>query len=135
MSNVTSIQDIKTPEVDPEEFAAAETEAEKVASNLNGQIDTFTYTFNKPFEYNGKSYNKLSFDFGKLEGQDCLDIEDELQTRNIAVIAPEFNTRYHLTFAAKACEEPIGSDAFGLMPAKAFLKITRAARNFLLKME
>ena len=51
--------DIKKAVVDADEFAVAEKEAEK-------SDYTYTHKFRKPFEYQGKSYNYMTFDWFKL---------------------------------------------------------------------
>ena len=115
--------------IDPDEFAAAEKEAEK-------SKDTYTHTFSKPFSYMGKTYTELRFDWDSLNGGDSLDIEEEiLQVFGRAVIAEEFNGEYIIRFAAKACAEKIGSDALKLMPVKDFKRIKSRARSFLMAVE
>lgn len=122
------------PAIDPDEIDKAEKAAAEAAELMSGQSGEYTYKFAKPFEYNGKTYTELSFDWESLTGKDCIDIEDEMAAMGNMVIAKEFNTKYHMVFAAKACtEKNFGSDAFPLMPAKAFLNITREVRNFLLR--
>jgi len=125
--NITNLN----PEIDPEEYSAMETDAEKAVSE-GTNLGLFTVEFKKPFEFMGKSYTELSFDFDSLSGQDCLDIGNELAARGVTVVAPEFSTEYQRVFAAKACTQRLSSDAFPLMPAKKFLTIVRAARTFLL---
>ena len=114
--------------VDADEFAVAEKEA------VNSDY-TYTHKFRKPFEYQGKVYNELTFEWGKLTGKDGLAIENELQQLGKAVIVPTFSGEYLIRIAARACTAPIGADAFEIMPIADYNKIRSAARSFLLKSE
>lgn len=114
--------------VDDEEFAIAEQEAAESEF-------IYTHKFKRPFEYEGKTYKELSFDWDKLTGKDGLSIENEMQAMGKAVIVPTFSGEYLIRFAAKACSEPIGADAFEFMKIADYNKIRSAARSFLLKSE
>lgn len=114
--------------VDEEEFAIAEQEAAE--SDF-----CYTHKFKRPFEYQGKTYTELTFDWDSLTGRDGLSIENEMQAIGKAVIVPTFSGEYLVRLAAKACIEPIGSDAFEFMRIGDYNKIRSAARSFLLKSE
>ena len=86
--------------VDADEFAVAEKEA------VNSDY-TYTHKFRKPFEYQGKTYNELTFEWGKLTGKDGLAIENELQQLGKAVIVPTFSGEYLIRIAARACTVPL----------------------------
>lgn len=118
----------KPAAVDADELEIAQKEAENAG-------DTFTLTFKKPFEYEGKAYTELHFNWSSLTGKDALDIETELQALGIAVIVPTFSGAYLIRMAAKACAEEIGHDAFELMPMASYNRIRSAARSFLLASE
>ena len=47
--------------IDKKEWDEAEAEAQQGA-------DVYTHKFAKPFSYEGKTYEELTFDFGKLTG-------------------------------------------------------------------
>jgi len=98
-------------------------------------LDTFEIELKKPVEYNGKTYNKLSFDFGKLTGEDGLNIENELQALGKFAMVPAFSGEYLIRMAAKACSEPIGSDIFTKLSLSDYNRVRSAARSFLLKSE
>jgi hypothetical protein len=114
--------------IDPDEFASAEQQAADSGF-------TYTHKFHTPYEYQGKIYDELIFDWGKLTGEDGLAIENEMQQIGKPVIAPTFSGEYLIRLAAKACTEKIGSDAFRRMPISDYNKIRSAARSFLLKSE
>ena len=56
--------------------------------------DMFVFKFKKPFEYEGKTYNELKFDFNGLTGADSINIEAELQAKGVAIFAPAFSAPY-----------------------------------------
>lgn len=116
--------------VDEEELNAAKEEAKK------DNPGAFTYAMKKPLNYNGKEYKELTFDFSILTGKDSLDVENELMAQGKgAVVVAALNTEYIIRIAARACMEPIGSDAFLTMSLFDFNKIKDKTRNFLLRSE
>jgi hypothetical protein len=116
--------------VDEEELNAAKAEAVQEKSS------EFTYQLKKPLNYNSKEYTELHFDFSTLTGKDSLDVESELMAQGKgAVVVAALNTEYIIRIAARACAEPIGSDAFLTMSLFDFNKIKDKTRNFLLRSE
>ena len=102
-----------------------------MANDTNKKSTTpgvFEYTLSKPFEYNGKTHEKLTFNFDSLTGNDILSVEDEM-VDNAEYYVTEASRSFQLRIAAKAAE--IGSDVIKALPAKDFSKIVRAARDFL----
>lgn len=125
--NKSNVTDIPVPAaIDAEEFAVAEAAA---ATSTHA----FTYTFPAPFSYEGKTYEELTFDWGKLTGNDAISIENEMQAMGKPVIVPEFSGDYLVRMAARACTVPISSDTILAMPISAYNKIRGAARSFLLR--
>lgn len=102
---------------------AAETPAE-------GGTGVYTHTFERPFEYEGKTYTELTFNFERLTGRDMVSIDAEMQAKNEYAIAAEISRSFQAKMAAKAAG--IGSDVIEAMPIREFNKITNAARSFLL---
>ncbi len=96
----------------------------------SGDVGVYTHTFKKPFEHEGKTYEELTFDFGRLKGRDMVAIENEMQGMSEYALAPEISTSFQSKMAARAAG--IGSDVLEAMPLKDFNKITGAARRFLL---
>lgn len=122
----TNIDNI--PAVDADEFSVAEKHAEESEYS-------YTHKFRAPFNYQGKTYEDLTFNWGKLTGKDGLAIENEMQQLGKAVIVPTFSGEYLVRMAARACDEHVGADAFESMPLSDYNKIRSAARSFLLKSE
>lgn len=95
-----------------------------------GDVGVYTHRFKKPFEYAGKTYEELTFDFERLTGRDMVSIETEMQSQNQYALAPEISRNFQSKMAAKAAG--IGSDVLDAMPLPDFNRITNAARDFLL---
>ena len=116
------------PEINETELAAAEAEAENSPS-------VYVHEFSKPFKWEGKSYDKLTFDFESLTGQDSLDIENEMLALGKTLIAPEFSGEYLLRMAARACTDKLGVDVLKHLPLAHYNRIRNRARSFLLRSE
>ena len=99
------------------------------------EVGAYVHVFKKPFEYQGKSYDQLTFDFGSLTGRDSLAIENELQALGKMVLSPEFSGEFLIRMAARACTENVGSDAMEQMPMRDYNRIRSQARSFLLRSE
>ena len=95
-------------------------------------LGTYTHVLNKPFTYEGKTYEELVFEWGKLTGRDSLSIENEVLRLGRPFISPEFSAEYLVRMAAKACTLPIGIDLLEALPLVEFNKIKSKARSFLL---
>ena len=111
-------------------------EIEKLETeNAPETFDTFKIELRKPVEYDGKEYKVLEFDFGKLTGDDGLNIENELQSLGKFTMVPAFSGEYLIRMAAKACTEKVGSDIFKKISLADYNRIRGAARSFLLRSE
>lgn len=119
---------MSNPVIDPKEFAAAEQEAAESTS-------TVTITLSRPVTYESDTYTELSFDFGKLTGEDSLAIENELQAQSKFVVVPTFSGEYLVRMAARACTANVGQDMIRSLPISDYNRIRSAARSFLLKSE
>lgn len=111
--------------VNDSEYEAAEQEA-------TASADAYTHVFATPFEYEGKTYEELTFDWNKLTGNDSLKIEAEIQALGKALIAPEFSGDYLARMAARSCTVRVGVDMIMALPIGDFNRIRNKARSFLL---
>ena len=109
--------------IDPKEFDAAQAAAAKAAAAADPY--TYTHKLQKPLDYEGKHYESLTFDWGKLTG--------ELTALNQPVIIPSMSAGYLIRMACRACTEPIGVDVIGAMSIRDYNTIRTKARNFLLR--
>ena len=89
----------------------------------------YIHKLGKTFEYEGKKYDELKFDFGALNGNDALAVEEELEAINKYILAPETSKAYQSRMAAKAAG--VSNDLLEALPLQDFNRITNAARNFL----
>lgn len=115
-----------TSEINQEEF----NKAQQLARHSSG---TYTHRFKMPFVHDGKTYDELHFDFGKLKGSDALKIHAELRMLGIPSVIPSLSDDFKLRMAVRACEEKIGTDAFENMPIKDYLDIVGEVRSFLMR--
>lgn len=110
------------------EIALSEEQIEAETEDLSAGL--YTYVFKKPFEWDGKIYGQLTFDFDSLTGRDTLAIERELNANRIMVVVRTLSAEFQVRAAARACTEKIGIDALEALPAKDFEKIMNHVRNF-----
>lgn len=118
--------DEETIKVDGETIAVEPTEI------LTGNSDKgiYIHKFKKPFEYEGKEYETITFCFNKLKGRDMIAIENEMQSLNEYVLAPEISSSFLCKMAARSAN--IGSDIIENLPMADFSKIKNVARDFLI---
>lgn len=91
-----------------------------------------TIKLKKPFDWQGKTYTELHFDFDALTGRDSERIERECAAQGVNVVVAGITPAYNIRVAANACIEPLGVDALYALPLKDYNKVNLAARNFLL---
>ncbi len=115
--------------IDDKEYAAAMQEAEAAAGD---ELYCQTVKFKQPREWEGQTYNSLTFDWGKLTGEDFLAIEQQMLLRNKAVVSPEFSSLFLTLMAVKACREQLDEKFFRRLPIAVFNRIRNGARSFLL---
>ncbi len=116
----------KIVEINPEELKTAEEEAALSA-------DTYVHEFRKPFTFEDRTYETLTFEFGRLTGNDDIAIEAELQAIGKPIVVAEMSGDYLVRMAARACTEKIGADMLKALPMQEFRAIRNKARSFLLR--
>lgn len=105
--------------------------------------DNFVYvhTFSRPFQWEGKTYEKLTFHWDALTGADHLEIEFEMLKQGETLVVPEFTGKYLCGMAVRACEEwrslmpPVRKNAMKALPLRDFTTICNKVRSFLLRSE
>lgn len=112
------------------EAAAMTANAPESESAAEDSVGVYTHKFRKPFTYEGKTYEKLEFNFERLTGRDMVAIETEMSDNNEYALAPEISRIFQAKMAARAAG--VGGDVLGAMPIVDFNKITNACRRFLL---
>ncbi len=113
---------------------------EKAAKSM-ADADNYEHVFKKPWEHDGRTYDRLTFDWTRLTGGDTLAIETELRQRGVTLVAPAFEIGYLAAMAARACLERTDEDGrvvirtkdINALPMPDFLAITSQARYYLLR--
>ena len=131
-SDIPVSADVFSTAVNPNGFPAAGADVQTDATDSDY---TYTHEFKMPIIYMGQAYSKLTFDWGKLTGEDSLIIEAELQALGKPVIVASLSGEYIIRMAVRAADAPIGVDIFKRMSIFDFNKIRNAGRAFLLKAE
>ncbi len=117
-------------------------QAEQEEANARAEKDSglYTHEFEDPFTYEGRTYERLSFDWKSLKGKDSVAIERELLSRGIAVVNAGFTPEYLVAMAARSCTfrnddgfRTVTTNMIYALPLVDFRKICIAARNFLLR--
>ena len=130
--------------INREDIAADAAEAEKVAEEAMQEQETgsYTHTFKNPFQWKGRTFERLTFDWTALTGRDHLEIEQEIIMKGRTLISPAFTGDFLAGMMARACTERnekgkriIDGQAVKEMPMNDFQAITRKARGFLLRAE
>ena len=121
------------------EGAAKAAEAIEKLAALRDNVGSFTYTFKKPFTYEGHTFETLTFAWDTLTGADSLSIESVMQRRGKTLVAPAYTGDYLVGMAVRACTERdaegnrvVNEQTIRGMPLGAFQAICNAARDFLL---
>lgn len=121
--------DVKPAQNEVVQEAAIEQEALR-ENELSGNV--YVHDFAQPLEYNGKKYESLVFDFGKLTGADAQQICREMAMGGKAVFSPSLSDEFLVRMALRACTDKIGIDALRYMPIRDYCEIWNIARGFLL---
>ena len=92
----------------------------------------YTHILKRPLTFEGKTYEELTFDFGKLTGKDSVSIENEILRLGKPLVSSELSSEFLVRMAAKACTLPIGIDLLEALPLPEFNRIKNRARTFLM---
>ncbi len=132
----------KEKELDLKTVQEDAAEAERVAEEAKQEQETgsYTHSFKTPFQWKGRTFERLTFDWAVLKGKDHLEIEQELLAKGRTLVSPAFTGDFLAGMAARACTERdengkrvIDGQAVVEMDMADFQAITRNARGFLLR--
>lgn len=115
------------------ESAYSEEEIREAKEELSE--DVYVHEFREAFEWEGKVYAKLKFDFGKLTGDDILAVEEEMSKMRHVAVVPQLDMEFKRRIAVRAVDAPIGEDAFRAMKAKDFLTIMGRVQGFFVSLD
>jgi hypothetical protein len=104
----------------------------KIAKKENNPV--YEHVFDTPFEWEGKKYEKITFDFSSLTGSDTIAVEDEMAGEGKYVFTT-MDSKYLIKLAARASNPSVGSDMLAKTQLKDFKKITGRMKSFLLAAE
>ena len=100
------------------------------------ESNIYIHTFKEPLVYEGKTYNKITMDFGSLTGKDYMSVEREVREIDGRVVsAAVFDTSFMMRLACRASSEKISFDAIQSAPLSDFNHIRDKVRSFLLSTE
>lgn len=108
--------------------------AEQMATQNEDRYE-YVHVLHKPFEYEGRTYSTIHFNWEKLTGNDGIAIENEMQALGTPVVIPSLSGAYLIRMAARASEENIAANVLMALPIREYNKIRSEARSFLLKTE
>ena len=94
--------------MDDAEIKLDENTVEEAREEMEAGI--YEHVFTKPFEWEGKKYGSLKFNFDKLTGKDTLAIERELAAKNIFTVVRSLTVECQMRAPAPS--------ASGRMPSK-----------------
>lgn len=119
-------------------------DAERVAEEARQEPEPgiYTHAFKKPFQWKGRTFESLTFDWEALTGRDHLEIQHEMTMKGRVLVNAAFDGDFLMGMAARACTERdekgkrvIDGMAIMEMSMGDFQTITRKARGFLLRAE
>lgn len=120
-------------ELTDKENAAVEEAAKMLNKDAEKTDGIFHIELKTPLKYNGKEYDKLTFEFAKLTGRDSVNIEEELTAKGQNVFMTEIASAvYLMTMAARACVEKIPYNGLLDLDIVDFNRIKNKSRLFLL---
>lgn len=108
-------------------------EKKETVTKQEAKEGTYIHRFEKPFEYEGKTYGDMTFNWSKLTGEDAMAIETEMQAAGTPLVIPSLSGRYLIGMAAKA--SGIAVDVLLAMPIKDYHVVRNEARSFLIRAE
>lgn len=95
--------------------------------------EVLTIQLTKPVKHDGEVLAALTFDFGKLTGNDSLKVEAELDRLGLVLLVPAFNGQYLIRIAAKACTTKIDSTVLQRLHINDYNRVRNGTRSFLTK--
>lgn len=103
-------------------------------------IGTYVHEFSRPFTWNGRTYERMTFRWDSLTGADHLAAESELMILGKTLVIPEYTGMYLCSMAARACAERqedgkrvLDAQILKTIPVRDFRTICRQVQGFLLR--
>lgn len=87
------------------------------------------YTFDKPYEFEGKTYNEIEFDLESLKGSDIAAVKKRFSASGNYAPIPALDSEFCALILAHLVKQPI--EFFSSMPARDYCNLTQQVTNFL----
>lgn len=88
------------------------------------------YKFNKPYNFEGKDYESISFDLESLKGSDIAAAKREFAATGNFSAVPAADSEFCALVLSRCCKQP--KEFFDNLPAKDYCALTQQVTNFLL---
>lgn len=88
------------------------------------------HKFAKPYNFEGKDYESISFDLDALTGRDIAAAKREFAAAGNFSAVPAADSEFCALVLARACKQP--KEFFDGLPAKDYCALTQQVTNFLL---
>lgn len=88
------------------------------------------HKFTKPYNFEGKDYESISFDLDTLKGSDMAAAKREFAAMGQFSAVPAADSEFCALILARVCKQP--KEFFDNLPAKDYWALTQQVTNFLL---
>lgn len=89
-----------------------------------------TYTFAKPYEFEGKTFDKLEFDLEGMTGADFAAAKKQFAKAGNFAAVPAADSEFCAVLLARLAKQP--QEFFDALPVKDYCALTQSVSNFLL---
>lgn len=127
-----------------ENVKTAAKQAKEIEDQAKAEPDSGTYThiFAKPFAFEGRTFERMNFDWAGLTGKDSAAVKRELQRRGVFAVMDAFSDDYLAAMAARACTDRddggrrmVSGQTIEALPVRDYRNICDKLRSFLLRAE
>ena len=115
-------------------------EQEIAKANAQPEESVYVHQLKKPFTWEGKTAESLTFDWDGLTGADYAAIEDRMTRRGRTLVTPEFTGTFLVGMAVMACTDRdskgrriVDEPFLQALPLRDYKVILMKARDFLLR--
>lgn len=136
-----SVSNLDTfPDGIPEDPGAAAAAEQEAAARAEPDAGVSVHRLSRPLQWEGRTYETLTFRWDTLTGVDHIEIETGLLMRGKTLVVPEYTSDYLCGMAVRACTErdekgnrALTEMALKTLPLGDFLDICGEARSFLFR--
>lgn len=88
------------------------------------------HEFEKPFEFEGKTYEQIEFDLEGLKGSDISEAKKRFVKAGNYAVLPAMDSDFCAILLARLCRLP--DEFFEQLPAREYCALTQKVSNFLM---